>query len=85
MTDFLKNYINGEVGYISDELYFRAIDDLSNELIDKDIRDELKLYSVSRRSDFLSEKTVARIKKRMPIFKFYKEVEDGGDNPWAQI
>lgn len=85
MTDFLKNYINGEVGYISDEYYFKAIEDLSNELIDKDIRDDLKLYLVSKRSDFLSEKAVARVKKRLPIFKYYKDVEDGGDNPWAGI
>jgi len=83
MTDYLKNYINEQVGYIDDDVYFKAIDDLSKELITKQVYDDLKLYSATRRSDLLSIETINRVKKRVDIFKFYKQQVDGGDNPWA--
>lgn len=85
MTDYLKNYINEQVGYIDDELYFKAIEELSKELVTKQVYDDLKLYAVSKRSDFLSEETVNRIKKRIDIFKIFKKQADGGDNPWVGI
>lgn len=83
MTDYLKNYINEQVGYIDDDVYFKAIDDLSKELITKQVYDDLKLYAATRRSDLLSIETINRVKKRVDIFKSYKKQVDGGDNPWA--
>ena len=73
MEDTLKDYIESQVGFIDDDLYYNCIKMLSLELITKPVWEDLTAYAETHRSDLMGQDAIDYVKMRTKLFEMKKE------------
>ena len=77
MEDNLKDYIESQVGFMDDDLYYAGIKQLSEEFMPKEIRDDLKAYAETHRSDFIGQEAIDYVKMRIRLFELLRKNSGG--------